>query len=214
MRTVAIFGGHAGGLIVAESVRALAESGEAIEVLGLLNDTVAAGERIGPYRVLCRFDEWPRLDPEVRFVAAFPSPGRARERHARLRSLGVPPERWTSVVDPGARVSRAARLDAGCYAGPNVVVEHGAEIGAHTILRAGAYVSHDVRVGEFGFVGPHATLLGRTVCGRGVHVGANAVCREGTAIGDYALVGIGAVVARDVAADAVVAGNPARALAC
>jgi acetyltransferase-like isoleucine patch superfamily enzyme len=51
------------------------------------------------------------------------------------------------------------------------------------------------------------------VCGEGVHVGANAVCREGTTVGSYALVGIGAVVVRDVAPGDRVAGNPARPLA-
>ena len=162
--------------------------------------------------MLGRFEDWPRLPPEVRFTAAFPTPQRARERHARLRSLAVPDDRWQTVSDPSARIARSARLGAGCYVAANVVIEPGAEIGPHTILRAGAYVSHDVRIGEFGFVGPNATLLGRARLGTGAHVGANAVCREGTTVHDYAVVGIGAVVVRDVAAGAVVAGNPARPL--
>ena len=212
MRTIAIFGGRASGLIVAESVRRLAEAGEEIVVAGFLNDEIAAGEPIGPYPVLGRFEDWPALDPGVRLVAAFPFPGRARERHARLRSLGVPDARWETVRDRAARVSSTARIGPGCYVGPNVVVEHGAQVGAHSVLRAGAYVSHDVRIGEFGFVGPNATLLGRVTCGEGVHVGANAVCREGARVGDYGLIGIGAVVLHDVEGGAVVAGNPARLL--
>jgi acetyltransferase EpsM len=210
---IAILGGHSSGLIVAESVGEAAAAGEPVCLLGLLNDTAPAGTTIGGYPVLGRFEDWRHLAPDARFIAAFPLPGHARERHLRLRSLQVPPDRWQSVRDPRARVSRTAEIGAGCYLAANVVVEHGAHIGAHTILRAGAYVSHDARIGEFGFVGPSATLLGRTTLGDGVHVGANAVVREGTTVHEYAVVGIGSVVVDDVAPHSVVAGNPARPLA-
>lgn len=210
MTTLAIFGGHSSGLIVADSIARLAAAGAEVAVLGFLNDDVAPGERIGEHPVLARFDEWRALPADVRLIAAFPLPEHARERYARLRSLDVPDERWETVLDPSAVVAGGARIDAGCYVGPHAVVENGARVGAHTMVRAGAYVSHDVRIGAFGFVGANATLLGRTTCGEGVHVGSNAVCREGTRVGDYALIGIGAVVRHDVAPGCVVAGNPAR----
>jgi acetyltransferase-like isoleucine patch superfamily enzyme len=45
------------------------------------------------------------------------------------------------------------------------------------------------------------------VFGEGVHVGANAVCRNGIAVADYALLGIGAVVVRNVEEAAVIAAH-------
>jgi sugar O-acyltransferase (sialic acid O-acetyltransferase NeuD family) len=212
VRLIAILGGHSSGLIVADTVAAMAAAGEPIAVLGFLNDEIAVGERIGGFPVVGRFEDWRRVVAGVRFVAAFPFPGAARARHARLRSLGIPDERWETIRHPSAQIAPSAALGRGCYVAANVVVEHGAVVGAHAILRAGAYVSHDVRIGEFAFVGPSATLLGRSVLGEGAHVGANAVCREKTNVGAYALIGIGAVVVGDVAAAAVVAGNPARPL--
>jgi sugar O-acyltransferase (sialic acid O-acetyltransferase NeuD family) len=208
MQLIAIFGGHSSGLMVAETIDAMATAGEHVRLAGFLNDSVASS--IGGVPVLGRFEDWHDLDGDVHFIAAFPLPGDARSRHARLRGLDVPPERWEAVRHPRALVSPRARLEAGSYVAANAVIEHGAVVGRHAIVRAGAYVSHDVSVGEFAFIGVGATLLGRSSTGVGSHVGPNSVCRERTRIGDYAVVGIGSVVVDDVAECAVVAGNPAR----
>jgi acetyltransferase EpsM len=207
-----ILGGEGSGVIVAESVAALRAAGNDVALLGFLNDAVAAGAAIGGVPVLGRFDEWSRVPRDAQFLAAFPSARQAQARHERLRALGIPPERWGRVVDPRARVAATSRIGRGSFVAPYAVVEPGAEIAAYSIVRGGAYVSHDVRLGEFGFVGPNATLLGRSRFGTGVHIGANSVCRDGVTVGDYALIGIGSVVVRDVAPYTVVAGNPARLL--
>lgn len=211
MPLIAIFGGRASGLLVVEAVDALRAAGEDVGVAGFLNDDVPPGGAFGGIPVLARFDDWTRVAHDVRLIAAFPSPGCARERYARLRGLDVDDARWIAVVDPRAVVSPRARVMPGAFVAPHAVVEHHAAIGEHCIVRAGAYVSHDVQLGAFAFIGPNATVLGRSRVGEGAHIGANAVVREGIEIGAYALVGIGAVVTADVHPGAVVAGNPARA---
>jgi acetyltransferase-like isoleucine patch superfamily enzyme len=55
----------------------------------------------------------------------------------------------------------------------------------------------------------HRWLL-RCVIGRGATLGAGAIILPGVSIGEYAMVGAGAVVSRDVLPYAVVLGNPAR----
>ncbi|MEM4824161.1 MAG: acyltransferase, partial [Zestosphaera sp.] len=74
------------------------------------------------------------------------------------------------------------------------------------------------------FVGPHATFTNDiyqrsfnvewevipTIVRRGASIGANATIICGVTIGEYAMVGAGAVVTKDVPPHGLVLGNPAR----
>jgi acetyltransferase-like isoleucine patch superfamily enzyme len=81
-------------------------------------------------------------------------------------------------------------LEEGCWIGPNVVLTN-----AKYPLSPGVKDS---------LIGP--------VIRKGAKIGANATLLPGVVIGEYALVGAGAVVVRDVPPGAVVAGNPARVI--
>ena len=61
-------------------------------------------------------------------------------------------------------------------------------------------------------IGYRAPEFVPTRVGRGVSIGANATIVCGVTIGEYAMVGAGAVVTRDVAPHTLVVGNPARSL--
>jgi maltose O-acetyltransferase len=50
------------------------------------------------------------------------------------------------------------------------------------------------------------------VIGRNVWIGGGAIILPGITVGDDAVIGAGSVVTRDVAAGAIVGGNPARPL--
>lgn len=108
----------------------------------------------------------------------------------------------------------------------------GLQIGARSHVNVGAYLSGEggLEIGADVLIGPHAKLLSaghhidgnnpliaheplsfaRIVVEEGVWIGAGAIVLEGVRIGRGAVVAAGAVVVRDVADYAVVAGVPAR----
>lgn len=143
-----------------------------------------------------------------------------------------------AVADAGTRRRIAERCQAAGLAfgslvsphherGDNVEVAPGAVFCAHTIctsdLKVGlhfhaniySYVAHDCVIGDFVTLAPRVCINGNTVVEDDVYIGTGAIVRQGTPdkplrIGKGAIVGMGAVVTRDVAPGSTVVGNPAR----
>lgn len=119
---------------------------------------------------------------------------------------------WATIVHDTAWVSPSAVLDPGAVVLAGAIVNAGARVGRHAIVNTGAIIEHDVSLGDFVHVAPGATLGGGTTVGEHADVGLGAAVRDHISIGARAAIGMGAVVVSDVPADAVVVGNPARAL--
>lgn len=83
-----------------------------------------------------------------------------------------------------------------------VVLGDGCQIGHNVVF---ATLNHDLSPARRKYTYPAPIVLGKNVW-----VGSNATILQGVTIGDNAVIGAGAVVNRDVAANTVVGGVPAR----
>ncbi|HUJ58215.1 MAG TPA: acyltransferase [Kofleriaceae bacterium] len=133
--------------------------------------------------------------------------------------LGADTRIWQFVhVMAGAWIGDRCSIGQGCFVG-RVRIGHGCRVQNHVSIFDGVTLEDDV------FVGPSCAFtnvqhprahvsrraeLAPTLVRRGATVGANATIVCGVTIGEYAMIGAGAVVTRDVAAHAIVVGAPAR----
>lgn len=115
-----------------------------------------------------------------------------------------------SVAHPASVRSARAEIAEGCQLFAGSIVNPGAVLGANVIVNTGAIVEHDCTIEPHAHIATGARLTGGVWIGEGAHIGAGATIRPGTRIGAWAVVGAGAVVTKDVAANLVVAGVPAR----
>jgi acetyltransferase-like isoleucine patch superfamily enzyme len=135
------------------------------------------------------------------------------------------------IVHPELVNLYGCRIGADTKIGAFVEVQKNASVGARCKISSHSFICEGVTIEDEVFVGhgvmfindryPRAASAGAlqtdadwqvipTHVKRGASIGSGAVIMCGVTIGERALVGAGAVVTGDVAADAVVAGVPAR----
>ena len=114
------------------------------------------------------------------------------------------------IVHPSAQVSRYARVSPGTVVFANAAVNAGALLGKGCIINTGSVVEHDCRLADGVHVSPNAALAGGVVVGRASWIGIGAVVKQLVSIGDGVVIGMGAVVTRNMSDELVAIGNPAR----
>ena len=143
----------------------------------------------------------------------------------------------TAVIDAGASIGEGSRIWHFCHVmpgavigkkctiGQNVFVDNNVTIGNGVKIQNNVSVYNGVLIEEDVFIGPSVVFTNvinprsfierknefkNTLVKKGASIGANATIMCGISIGEYAMIGAGAVVTKNVTAFALVLGNPAR----
>jgi sugar O-acyltransferase (sialic acid O-acetyltransferase NeuD family) len=129
----------------------------------------------------------------------------------KLRTLGaiVP-----TLIHPSAVVSKYAKTEDSVIIHANAVVQAGALIEMDTVVSYNASVSHTSKIGKACYIAFGACIGAYVAIKNFVLIGQSASIVSGKVnyIGSNAIVGAGSVVIKNVEAETIVAGNPAKVL--
>ena len=143
----------------------------------------------------------------------------------------------TAVIDPGCMIGDGTHIwhfshimpectiGRNCNIGQNVVISPQVVLGDNVKVQNNVSVYTGVTCGDDVFLGPSCVFTNvvnprsavsrkdqylKTHVGKGASFGANATIVCGHTIGEYAMIGAGAVVTKDIPPYALVVGNPSR----
>ena len=214
MKRVAVYGASGCGKGVMPLVRAqLLASEKQPWDLTFVDDSPASTELNG-HRVLT-YAQWLEQDASSREITIAIADGRARETIARRchrDAVDFLEVRASNVV-----VMDDVRIGAGAILCPFVTLTSNIRIGEHFHANLYSYVEHDCVIGDFVTFAPGVQCNGNVLIEDHAYIGAGAILRQGRpdsplVIGRGAIVGMGAVVTRNVAPGSTIVGNPARPL--
>jgi acetyltransferase-like isoleucine patch superfamily enzyme len=121
-------------------------------------------------------------------------------------------------------VLECAKIGNNCNICASVFIENDVIIGNNVTVKCGVQLWDGLRVEDDVFIGPNVTFTNdliprsgqrpvsflETALKRGASLGANSVIIAGHTVGEYALVGAGSVVTKDIPPHTVWYGNPAK----
>jgi UDP-2-acetamido-3-amino-2,3-dideoxy-glucuronate N-acetyltransferase len=143
----------------------------------------------------------------------------------------------SAIVDQGATIGKGTKIWHFCHVMPKAVIGENCNFGQNVFVADGVILGNNVKIqnnvslytgvtcDDDVFLGPSMVFTNvinprsavkrhdqylKTHVGKGATIGANATIVCGHDIGDYAFIGAGAVVTKNVPAYALLVGNPAQ----
>jgi len=124
-----------------------------------------------------------------------------------------------SHILSGSNIGSKCSFGQNCVVGPNVTIGNGVKVQNNISIYEGVEVEDDVFLGPSmvftNVINPRAFIVRRdefkkTLLKKGCSIGANVTVVCGVTIGEYALIGSGAVINKDVKPYALMVGVPAK----
>lgn len=124
-----------------------------------------------------------------------------------------------SHIMPNCKIGRGCNIGQNVVVSPEVVLGNNVKVQNNVSIYTGVICEDDVFLGPSmvftNITNPRSAIIRRnqyskTIVKKGASIGANSTIVCGNNIGEYALIGAGAVVTKDVPAYALLVGNPAK----
>lgn len=196
-----------------ELVRAINREAPTWELIGLLDDDPGRhGEEVHGVPILGPCTSASE-HPEAFVSACVASPEDPLRRLRLVARLGLPLERYATLVHPRATIAETATIGPGSVLHANTVLTADISLGAHVAVMPSVVLTHDDAIEDGVTFGAGAKVSGGVTIESGAYIGAGALLRERVTIGSGALVGMGSVVTRSVPSGEVWHGSPARQMA-
>ncbi len=118
--------------------------------------------------------------------------------------------KFTTLIHRSVVISDNATIGEGCVISRDCIISNDVKIGNHVIFNSRVMVGHDTIIEDFCTLNAGSFLGGFSEIGTGVSLHTYSIITPRIKVNDYAIVGAGSVVVRNVDSHTTVFGNPAK----
>lgn len=164
--------------------------------------------KINGYKVLgteCEINKY----PDAYFVCAVGA-SRVREKIVKNMKLVNPDIKFGTVIDPSVNLSDQITIGEGTIICAHTIITVNISIGNHVIINLDCTIGHDAVIQDFVTLYPSVNISGMTKIGRAAELGTGMQIIQGKTIGEYSILGAGAVVVKDIPTKCTAVGSPAK----
>lgn len=211
MKNLFIYGCGSVGRMVEQIVFDINQVSPCWNVMGFIDDDESrTGTRVSYLPVIGDISALAKQGGDFFIALAFSSP---RKRQAAFnRIMDRSSFKLATLVHPHAWVSRRVSIEDGTVIYPGVHIDVDVKIGRCVLLNKLCTVGHDTDIDDFCTAAPGVNMGGNCHFGKGIEFGINSATIQSVQIGEWAVIGGGAVVVRDIPANCTAVGVPARVI--
>ena len=209
MKDLIIFGASGFGREVAWVVERINIVSPTWNRLGFMDDDDdIQGTEINGYKVLGKTADVGNYSDTYFVVAVGAS--RTREKIVSNMKAENPSIKYGTIIDPSVEMSNLVSIGEGTIICAHTIITVNNEIGSHVIVNLDCTVGHDAILKDFGV--PRINTCPRMVTniGHAVELGTGVQIIQGKSVGDYSIVGAGAIVVKDIPEKCNAVGSPAK----
>lgn len=209
MKDIAIFAVGGFGREVLTLIEDINRSSLTWRIVGFFDDGNERGEIVNGYPVLGKTEELNQWGSDLSVVVSIGNPIVKRRVVERIINPRVS---YPTLIHPNVVIGAPnyVKMGQGCVICAGNIITTNIEIGDFVILNLGCTVGHDTFIGNYSSFMPSCNISGEVLIEEGVYCGTGVKIINQTSIGEYAIVGAGAVVTKPIPGHCTVVGMPAR----
>lgn len=209
MKDLIIYGAGGFGCEVAWLVEKINKVSPTWNILGFIDgDESIQGTQINGYPVLGK-DEDVKKYPDICYVIAVGA-STTREKIVKNMKEINPESKFGTVIDPDVEILELVTIGEGTIICAHTIITGNISIGSHVIINLDCTIGHDAVLKDYATLYPSVNISGSTNIGHAAELGTGMQIIQDKGVGDYSIIGAGAVVVKDIPANCTAVGNPAK----
>lgn len=209
MKDIAIFGVGGFGREVLALIKDINKVKPTWNIVGFFDDGYEKGLTINGYPTLGTAEDLNKWDKEIAIAISIGNPVIKKKI---LDKIHNPQVSYPTLIHPTAWIGDDdfVEIGKGCIICAGNLITTNIKIQDFVILNLGCTVGHDTVIKDYSAFMPSVNISGEVTIGEGVYVGTGAKIINQLEIGDYAIIGAGAVVAKSIPPRCTAVGVPAK----